>query len=115
MARQFRDWVRSSLWASPVAINANDSAYIKLGLGWRSRDRADGGKINGKAECIEFLNAVVRDLEDEICAELRKLNRAAVVDFALLNHESAIVERDQWQNTASAVLALHHDRAATLE
>ncbi|TGS46283.1 MULTISPECIES: hypothetical protein [unclassified Mesorhizobium] len=114
MARRFRDWVRNSLWSAPITVDADDSAYIKLGLGWKSRDRSEGGEISGKGECNAFLNRAVKGLEDEVCNELRQLDRRAVIQFALTNHESAIVDRDQWQATAAAVLSLHNDREEAL-
>ncbi len=112
--RQFRDFVRSSVPHPPVTIDREDFAIIKLGLGWRVRSRSDRRDVQGKMECLTFLNAVVRLLEDELCAELRQFDREAVIDFALANHESAINDRDNWARTAAAVLALHNDREATL-
>jgi hypothetical protein len=114
MASTFRDWVRGSLWAAPMTIDADDGAFIRLDLGWKYRKRSEGAEINGKEACTSYLNAVVRGLEDEVCAELRRLDRTAIIEFALMNHESAIVDRDQWRVTAAAVLALHNDREETL-
>lgn len=114
MAHDFRDFVRSSLWSTPQFTDNDDIAIIKLGLGWRYRERSAGGRIDGKTDCMAFLNTLVEGLENELCAELRRFDRAGVISFALNNHESAIVDRDQWQRTAGAVLALHSDKAATL-
>jgi hypothetical protein len=114
MAKRFRDFVRDSVWLSPITVDADDAAVIKLGLGWRVRDRKLGGDILGKDACTAYLNAVVRLLEDEVCQDLRQLDRRSVIMFALLNHESAIFDRDNWRRTAAAVLALHSDREATL-
>jgi len=114
MARRFRDFVRDSVWRSPITIDTDDAALIKLGLGWRLRDRKLGGDIRGKEACTAYLNSVVRSLEDEVCQDLRQLDRRAVIMFSLLNHESAIYDRDNWRRTAGAVLALHTDREATL-
>lgn len=115
MAREFRDYIRNSVWAAPVPVNAEDTATIRLNLGWRFREYADGNEIRGKAECKAYLNKVVGGLEDEICAEMRELDRAAVIDFAFMNHESAVVDRSNWHDTAAAVLALHEDKQATRE
>ena len=114
MARRFRDFVRNSVWRSPITVDADDAALVKLGLGWRARDRKLGGDIRGKEACSAYLNSVVRLLEDEVCEDLRQLDRRSVIMFALLNHESAIYDRDNWRRTAAAVLALHNDREATL-
>ncbi len=115
MAHQFRDYVRNSVWAAPVPVNAEDTATIRLNLGWRFRERVDGKEIRGKSECSAYLNKVVRGLEEEICAEMRELDRAAVIDFAFMNHESAVVDRSNWHDTAAAVLALHEDKRAARE
>jgi len=115
ITRSFRDYVRDSIPRSPVTIDADDGAIIKLGLGWRVRDRRLGGDIRGKDACTAFLNDVVRLLEDELCADLRQFNREAVICWALDNHESAIRDRDNWSRTAAAVLSLHNDKEATLQ
>ncbi len=114
MARNFRDYVRRSIKPSPVKIDVDDGAIVKLGLGWRVRNPSEGSEVRGREECTSYLNAVVRILEDEICDELRTLDRRAVIDFALTNHESAMADRDNWRRTSAAVVALHRDKAATL-
>lgn len=115
MAQHFRDWVRDSVWTAPIPITVEDSAFIKLGLGWRVRDRQLGGDLTGKDDCTGFLNALVRDLEDQVCADLRGFNRREVIMLALMNHESAAIDRDQWRRTSAAVLSLHDDKQATLQ
>lgn len=114
-ARTFRDYVRTAKSRSPRMIDADDGAYIKLGLGWQARRREEGGEIRGKPDCMAFLNATVRLLEDELCHELGKFDRRSVVLFALRNHESAAMDRDVWRRTAAAVLALHDDKEAALQ
>ena len=115
VTRSFRDYVRNSIPRSPVTLDADDGALIKLGLGWRARDRTLGGDIRGKEACTSFLNAVVRLLEDELCSDLRVFDREAVIGWLLENHESAIRDRDNWSRTAAAVLSLHQDKEATLQ
>jgi hypothetical protein len=115
LAASFRDHVRDSVWAAPVTVDADDDAFLKLGLGWRLRKRAQGGDIVGRQECLSYLNPLVELLETEVCQELRLLDRRSVIAIALLNHESAAVDRDNWSRTAAAVLALHNDRSATRE
>lgn len=109
MARRFRDFVRASVPGAPMMIDVDDTALLKLGLGWRARDRALGGNIRGKDESTSYLNAMVRMLEDEVCSDLRKLDRHEVIAFSLGNHERAILDRDNWERTAGAILALHDD------
>jgi hypothetical protein len=114
MVRAFRDHVRASMWTNPIAIDTDDSALLKLGLGWRARSMEEGGDIRGRENCTAYLNSIVRTLEDEVCNDLRQLDRRSVIMFALNNHEAAINDRDSWRRTASAVLALHSDKGATL-
>lgn len=109
IAKGFRDYVHNSVWRSPIKIDVDDAATFKLGLGWRLRDRAEGSEILGKRECTDYLNRVVKLLESEVCEELKALDRQAVIMFALLNHESANVDRDLWRRTSRAVIALHND------
>ena len=115
LAASFRDYVRDSVWAAPVTIDEDDDAFLKLGLGWRLRKRAQGSNIVGKQECLSYLNPLVELLEDEVCQELRQLDRRSVIATVLLNHESAAADRDNWSRTAAAVLALHNDQEATRE
>lgn len=115
VARSVREYVRDSLPAKPVMLDDEDAAIFKLGLGWRVRDRASGGAIEGKSECTTFLNDLVKALENELCTELRDYDREEIIQFALANHESAIADRDNWARTSAAVLALHNDREATLQ
>jgi hypothetical protein len=115
MARHFRDFVQDSVWSKPVKVDADDAAWLKLGLGWRKRSMDEGGDIQGRENCTAYLNATVRELEDEVCADLRALDRRSVILFALNNHEAAMNDRDNWRRTASALLALHSDKEATLQ
>lgn len=113
-ARHFRDFVGSNLTGDPVGIDPIDIAASRIGLGWRVRDRAVGGDINGQPQCNKFLNALVADLESELCGELSQFDRTALVKMALRNYELAMVQQGAWRRTASAILALHRDREATL-
>lgn len=110
----FRDYVKRAMWSSPVEIDVDDTATVKLGLGWRNRDRSEGGEITGRDACTAYLNGIVALLEDEICADLRVFDRRSVINFALMNHEAAASERDNWRRTAAAVVALHNDKKATI-
>lgn len=110
--QQFRDRFRGLLSDSPLTIDTEDDAAFRFGLGWRVRDRANGGDIRGKDACTAYLNALVRYVEDELCAALREFDRKTLVELALINHESAAMERDWWSRTASAVLALRADKDA---
>lgn len=114
-AANFRDRIRDKVWVAPIVVDDADDAFLRLGLGWLQRDRARGAEVFGKSECLSYLNPLVEYLEDEVCDALRSLDRRSVVSMALLNHESAAADRDNWRRTAAAVLALHEDQAATRE
>ena len=114
-AQKFRDFVHHDLPRSPIAIDEIDASALKIGLGWRVRNRTDGSYIEGKANCTAFLNSLVKSLEDELCEELRQFDRLATVDYTLRNHEAAVMDHDRWRLTAAAVLSLHDDKKATLE
>ncbi|MDP6588738.1 MAG: hypothetical protein QF666_04755 [Alphaproteobacteria bacterium] len=94
-------------------IDGDDAAAIKLGLGWRVHPKSSKTIIEGKSDCISFLNRLVRDIEDELCRDLSEFDRLAIIEFALRNHEAAIVDRDRWHHTAAAVLSLHDNKEAT--
>ncbi len=113
-ARQFRDFMHSLLEHEPVIISGFDDAATKLGMGWRVRNPADGGRIEGKTDCLSFLNHLVQLLEDELCRDLRSFNRLSLLSKLLFNHEFASASRDRWHRTAAAVLALRDDKAAAL-
>lgn len=113
-AQKFRDFVHHDLPRSPITIDEIDASALKIGLGWRVRDRTDGNYIEGKENCTAFLNSLVKSLEAELCEELRQFDRLATVDCALRNHEAAAMDHDRWRRTAAAVLSLHDDKKATL-
>jgi hypothetical protein len=114
-AKDFRDIVRESRAHSVVLVHEDDDAALRIGLGWLDRKREEMREITGKKECTSFLNAVVKRLEAELCAELSKYDRTETLHALLLNHERAAVDRDRWHRTASAVVALHNDKAAAFE
>jgi hypothetical protein len=113
LAREFRHFVRSSIPESPIEIDRDDDAALRLGLGWSIRSRDKGSEIVVKADCTRFLNDIVRLTEDELCEGLRAYDRKETIKLVLRNHESAVVDRDRWRHTAGAVLALHEEKEAT--
>jgi hypothetical protein len=111
--RSFRDHIREKKRRSVVLINEDDAAALRLGLGWRVRNRADGCDLAGKSDCVSFLNAVTRMLEEELLAELTAFNRSPLIEVLLVNHERAAIDRDRWNRTSAAMMALHADKQAT--
>ena len=112
--RGFRDHVRvPDAGSQLIRITREDDAYTRLNLGWNVRDRSEGAKIHGKADCTAFLNAVVTHLQDDLLAALRTFDRRQMLERLLRNHELAIDDRDRWNRTSSALLALHGRTPAT--
>lgn len=114
LMRDFRDHVSSDLRGHVIKISREDDAITRLGLGWQVRDPKDGGRITGAGDCMAFLNRLVENLEEGLCADLHSFNRRTFLTALLHNAERAAFDRDQWHRTAAAVLALHQDQAATL-
>ncbi|MCL4207949.1 MAG: hypothetical protein KJ000_36140 [Pirellulaceae bacterium] len=113
-ARCFRDLVMDQLQDAPVGIDQIDAATLRLGLGWRVRSPDEGGAIEGRGDCNAFLNSLVLRLEEELCRELSKFDRRALIEMALRNHELAMARQATWRRTASAILGLHRDRGAAM-
>lgn len=114
VARKFRDFIFGPRDREPVVIGSYDDGAIKLGLGWKVRERVLGGFIEGKEQCIAFLNGLVHRLEDELCEQLRAFDRKSVLCELLRNYEVASASRDHWHRTAAALLALRRDPVAAL-
>jgi hypothetical protein len=107
-ARSFRDHCRSE--KTPVLIDQMDDATYRVGLGWRVRPRGDNAELSGPTACTSLLNDVVQVVLNDICEILRGLDRRSFVMEVLLNHERAALDRDHWNRTTQAVLALHDDK-----
>lgn len=105
-ARSFRDYVSDSVTMDPLLIDLNDDAMHRLNLGWRTRTRAEGNWIDGKQECVDFLNNTVNSIEDDICTNLKKFNRREALCLLLENHESIVLDRERWRRTSAAVISL---------
>lgn len=113
-ARNFRDYISALQHARVLTISRYDDAYLRIGLGWRVRSMQDGGEITGKPECVEYLNPLEENLEDELCARLRAFNRLGLVEALVSNYERAAQQRNWWRHTAAAQLSLHTDKEAVL-
>lgn len=108
-ARRFRDFVRESIPDKPIELDPIYDASLRIGMGWRFRSREDGAEIEGVDECCGYLNAVVGGLLDELCEELRRFDRRALVRRLMLSHESAMVVQQRWRTTSRANLGLRSD------
>lgn len=112
--RDFRDNVRPDLDGKVITIAREDDALLRLGLGWRVRERTAGGQVEGWDDCRAFLTDLVRWLEDNLLARLRQFDRRAILAMLLRNHEVSAFDRDVWKRTSAAMLALHGETAETL-
>lgn len=108
----YRDFIRDRLPSKVLLIDPIDVAANRIGLGWRIRPRESGPEIVGVIECTSYLNQLVELLLEEMCVELRSLNRGEFIHAALIDHEAAACDREHWHRTTQAMLALREDRAA---
>ena len=113
-ASTYRDHFRTRVPKEVRLISQMDDATVRIGLGWRARRREDGARIEGIEECTRFLNALVDEVFKELKVRLSQLDRKEIITRMLLNHEAAEVDRDQWDRTSRAVLALHDDEEEVL-
>ncbi len=113
--RSFRDHVRAyDAGGQLIRITREDDAFVRLNLGWSVRSRSEGPTILGKADCTAFLNAVVTHLQNDLLEMLKAYDRLQMLACLLRNHELAIDDRDRWNRTSSALLALHGRTPDTL-
>lgn len=113
-SRSFREVFASETDSKPILIKPLDDAAIRIGLGWKVMSRESGAIISGIPECTSYLNRLVWRLLDEICAELSSLDRRFFVRQVLSNHEIAAHDRDVWNRTAQANIAMHNDKDAAI-
>jgi len=113
-ARSFRDVVYSEIDSNPVLIDSLDDAASRIGLGWRVRPRGSNPEISGVPECTSYLNDVVRAALNDLCAELRCLDRRFFALAVLHNHEVTAHDRDRWSRSAQANLAMHEQKDAAV-
>jgi len=115
VAREFRDFIPMLSQQRTVNVSKYDDGNTKIGLGWKVRDPSEGNVIVGKDACRDYLNQLVRKLEDELCEQLRSLDRLDVLCSLLLNYEIASVSREHWHRTSAANLAFRtNDEALAL-
>jgi len=112
-ARTYRDFVRNDLGRDLIRLDARDVADLRSGLAFRVESREKGRRsLRSKQQCTKLLNSIVRDLENDICRDLRLFDRASVIELLLRNHEKATVDRERWTRTARANLPAAHSASA---
>lgn len=112
-ANSFRDFIHETLAIPPIFINAMDDEAIHLGMCWDFSERGKTATIEGKDQCKEYLNALVKKLESDLCIAISVFDREDVVQKLLLNHEYSAFDKAIWRRTSKAMLALHTDREQT--
>lgn len=112
VAREFRDFIPMLGRQRAVNVSKYDDGNTRIGLGWKVRHPSEGNFIVGKEACREYLNKLVRKLEDELCEQLGSLDRLDVLSSLLLNYEIAAVSRENWHRTSAANLAFRADDEA---
>ena len=111
----FRDYVQASLPPSPLTVDDMDAATLRLGLGWRVRDKSCGSTVQGKEECLAYLSALVKSLEKDLCESLSAFDRLHTLRLLLQHHEAAVVDWERWSRTAAAVLSLAHNKMVAMQ
>ncbi|MDN8646961.1 hypothetical protein Q0S62_00795 [Stenotrophomonas indicatrix] len=106
-AHDFTDFVRDALPGEVLGIDEIESATQRLGLGWSVHD--GDNNVEGAEACVGLLNRLVDVQVGDLTKRLGELDRAAVVERLLLNHEAAHVRELLWKRTSAAVLGLHGD------
>jgi hypothetical protein len=94
-------------------IDDADVARSKLGLGWLVHNKSDGDSIVTSNESVRFLNDVVDVIWKKMKIKLQNLDRENFIKRALWHIEGIEAEREIWQRTIRAVMALRSNKDAT--
>lgn len=113
-ARHFRDFVREQLAEEPVSADPIDHASNLIGLGWKVRGRDGPPEVSGVSGCTSYLNDAVSILLNEICEDLKRIDRRQFIHALLHNHETAASHRGHWRRTSRALLAMRRDKESAL-
>ena len=108
--QDFRDHVREAIENRVVAISPFDDAAVRIGLGWAGVN-GRGGTVLGRDKCTAALNKITSELEQDLCLDLAKFERRAIVEAAVANHEAAAVDRSTWYRTSRALTGLAEDES----
>lgn len=114
-AGSYRDLVADRLPERPIMIERQDTAYGRIGLAWRARQRGPGHTVTGRADCNALLNDTVKAVEREVCVSLRTFCRRDLLGVLLENHEAACYQRDRWHRTAASNIELHRGRSRAVQ
>src|SRR5207249_597968 len=79
-------------------VQEPDQALSRVGLAWHVLGpKEEGTEISGQDECNQFLNDTVDVLWRRIRAWLEGIERKALVNQCLRNHEGVQLDRDVWR------------------
>ncbi|PAY17438.1 hypothetical protein CKO51_21215 [Rhodopirellula sp. SM50] len=113
--QSYRDRFGTSIRGKVVKPNPIDNCNLRLGLAFKVESKSEGRKkLRAKRTCTQLLNRTVVYLEDELCRQLRQFDRQNVVRTTLTNYEAALFQRERWERTAHANIALHRDKDAAM-
>ena len=108
--QDFRDHVRGAIKSHVVVVSPFDDAAVRIGLGWVGVN-GRGGTVRGRDECTAALNKITSELEQDLCHDLSKFERRAIVEAAVANHEAAAIDRSTWHRTSRALTGMAEDES----
>ncbi|WP_146521138.1 hypothetical protein [Stieleria varia] len=115
LERTYRDRFGFSIRGKVTTPTTIDNCNLRLGLAFNVESKGKGrAKLRAKRTCTELLNNAVTYLEDELCRQLRRFDRLEVIRKTLTNYEAALFQRERWERTAHANVAIHDDKPAAL-
>ena len=90
-----------------IFLAQEDFVFSKLRLSENCTSVKTGNSITSKSESNDFLHRVVDKIWNQLRKLLKQLDRTSVIREVLTVHEAAIQDRDHWNRTAKAVIALY--------
>ncbi len=94
----------------PRLLQQEDLAWSRLGLAGVSGWTGGSGSLS-RNDASNVLNAAVEALWARLRALMVRFDREKLATFTLNNHDRVAWDRQQWAQTASALLALYRDEA----
>jgi hypothetical protein len=88
-------------------LSKSAAALMKCGSAWEVRPRSEGSIIRGKDECIKFLTDANYNLLEKLIMWVRNFDKRELVSACLRSMQGALAEMRNWENTASALRAIH--------
>ena len=111
-AVRFRELIQHYDQPQKLFIDEADIARSKLGLGWLIRNKDKGDSLSTANESVKYLNELVDVIWKRIKIKLQNLDREDFIKNALWHIEGIEAEREIWQRTIRAVMALRSNKDA---